>query len=82
LEYNTVDIKNGKADAYITRMAQDMKAYGKEIWLRPLHEANGDWYPWAIGYSSRVNTNETYIAAFRHIVDISVPTEHQRQMGV
>jgi len=24
----------------------------------------------AIGYSSRVNTNETYIAAFRHIVDI------------
>lgn len=69
-EYNTVDIKNGKADAYITRMAKDMKAYGKEIWLRPLHEANGDWYPWAIGYSSRVNTNETYIAAFRHIVDI------------
>uniref|UniRef100_UPI00355C9EEE Endoglucanase H,Endothelin-1 receptor,Soluble cytochrome b562 n=1 Tax=Homo sapiens TaxID=9606 RepID=UPI00355C9EEE len=69
-EYNTVDIKNGKADAYITRMAQDMKAYGKEIWLRPLHAANGDWYPWAIGYSSRVNTNETYIAAFRHIVDI------------
>jgi len=30
-EYNTVDIKNGKADAYITRMAQDMKAYGKEF---------------------------------------------------
>ncbi|HPT91264.1 MAG TPA: CIA30 family protein [Acetivibrio sp.] len=69
-EYNTVEIKNGKADAYLTRMAQDIKAYGKEIWLRPLHEANGNWYPWAIGYPGNVNTNETYIAAFRHIVDI------------
>ena len=69
-EYNTVDIKNGKADAYITRMARDIKAYGKEIWMRPLHEGNGDWYPWAIGYAGRVNTNDTFKAAFRHIVDI------------
>lgn len=69
-EYNTAAIKNGNADAYITQMAQDMKAYGKEIWLRPLHEANGNWYPWAIGYPGNVNTNDTYIAAFRRIVDI------------
>ena len=51
-------------------MARDIKSYGKEIWLRPLHEANGDWYPWAIGHKNRVNTNESYIAAFRHVVDI------------
>ncbi len=69
-EYDTVQIMNGNADNYIRRMAQDMKSYGKEIWLRPLHEANGDWYPWAIGYSSGRNTNSTYIAAFRRIVDI------------
>lgn len=69
-EYDTVQIMNGNADSYIKRMAQDMKSYGKEIWLRPLHEANGDWYPWAIGYKSGNNTNSTYIAAFRHIVDI------------
>ena len=69
-EYNTVAIKNGNADAYIAQMARDMKAYGKEIWLRPLHEANGNWYPWAIGYPGNINTNETYIAAFRRIVDI------------
>lgn len=69
-EYNTVQIMNGNADSYIKKMAQDMKSYGKEIWLRPLHEANGDWYPWAIGYESGINTNSTYIAAFRRIVDI------------
>ncbi len=69
-EYDTVQIMNGNADNYLKRMAQDMKSYGKEIWLRPLHEANGDWYPWAIGYKSGNNTNSTYIAAFRHIVDV------------
>lgn len=68
-EYNTVQIKNGNVDSYIIKMANDMKAYNKEIWLRPLHEGNGNWYPWAIG-DSTVNTNETYIAAYRHIVDI------------
>ena len=69
-EYDTVQIMNGTTDSYIRRMAQDMKSYGKEIWLRPLHEANGDWYPWAIGYTGGRNTNSTYIAAFRRIVDI------------
>jgi mannan endo-1,4-beta-mannosidase len=68
-EYNTVQIKDGKADSYIKQMANDMKAYNKEIWLRPLHEGNGNWYPWCIG-DSTVNTNATYIAAWRHIVDI------------
>ncbi len=68
-EYDTVKIKNGDADSYIQQMADDIKAYGKEIWMRPLHEANGNWYPWGIG-DSKVNTNDSYIAAFRHIVDI------------
>lgn len=69
-QYNTVQIMNGETDSYIKKMAQDMKSYGKEIWLRPLHEANGDWYPWAMGYKGGQNTNSTYISAFRRIVDI------------
>jgi endoglucanase len=68
-DYDTVKIKNGQADSYIKKMADDIKAFGKEIWLRPMHEGNGNWYPWGIG-DSKVNTNETYIAAYRHIVDI------------
>jgi len=69
-QYNTVQIMNGETDSYIRKMAQDMKSYGEEIWLRPLHEANGDWYPWAMGYEGGLNTNSTYISAFRRIVDI------------
>ena len=69
--YTAPDINSGKADAYLKKFARDMKSYGHEVWLRPLHEANGgDWYPWAVGNSSLANTNENVAEAFRHIVKI------------
>ena len=42
--YNAQDLVDGKADTYIRDYAKGVKGYGEEIWLRPLHEANGDWY--------------------------------------
>lgn len=66
---SNLDIKNGLKDQYIRQMAKDIKNYNKDIIIRLFHEANGNWYDWAIG-DSKVNTNETYIAAFRHVVDI------------
>ncbi|URZ07408.1 glycoside hydrolase family 26 protein [Clostridium felsineum] len=66
---SNMDIVNGKKDAYIKQMALDMKAYKKNIIIRLFHEGNGNWYDWAVG-DSKVNTNETYKAAFRHVVDI------------
>jgi endoglucanase len=63
------DIANGLKDEYIRKMANDIKAYNKNITIRLFHEANGNWYDWALG-DSKVNTNETFIAAFRHVVDI------------
>lgn len=63
------DITDGKKDSYIKNMAQSMKSYNKEIWINLMHEANGNWYDWAVG-DSKVNTNETYIAAYRHVVNI------------
>lgn len=69
--YTAPDITGGKADAYIGKFAKDMKAYAHEVWLRPLHEANGgDWYTWAVGNSSMANTDENVAEAFRHIVKI------------
>ncbi|SET30450.1 glycoside hydrolase family 26 protein [[Clostridium] polysaccharolyticum] len=62
-------ISSGQKDSYIRQMANDMKAYNKEINISLMHEANGNWYDWAIG-DSKVNTNQTYIAAYRHVVDI------------
>jgi beta-mannanase len=69
--YSAPDINSGNADAYITQFANDIKSYPHQIWLRPLHEANGgDWYSWAVGNSNMLNTNANVIAAYQHIVTI------------
>ena len=54
--YNAQDLVNGKADEYIRDYAKGVKGYGEEIWLRPLHEANGDWYDWSVGKAGAGNT--------------------------
>ncbi|WP_173468696.1 glycoside hydrolase family 26 protein [Fibrobacter succinogenes] len=68
--YNAQDLVNGKADEYIREYAKGVKGYGEEIWLRPLHEANGDWYDWGVGKAGAGNTDANVAEAFRHIVKI------------
>lgn len=68
--YTTKQIIEGKADAYLINYAQGVKSYGKEVWLRPFHEANGDWYDWGIAKSGAGNTNQTLIDAWKHVVTI------------
>ncbi|MCK9181461.1 MAG: dockerin [Fibrobacteraceae bacterium] len=68
--YSAQNIVDGTADAYIRTYADGVKSFGKEIWLRPLHEANGNWYDWSVGKSGSGNTNDNVAAAYRHIVDI------------
>ena len=54
--YNAQDLVDGKADEYIRDYAKGVKGYGEEIWLRPLHEANGDWYDWGVGKRTATGT--------------------------
>ena len=68
--YNAQELVNGKADSYIREYAKGVKGFGDEIWLRPLHEANGDWYDWGVGKSGAGNTDANVAEAFRHIVKI------------
>jgi len=68
--YNLDAINAGTADSYLRQYASDLKSYGKEVWLRPLHEANGDWYDWGIGKTGTSNTNAKCIEAWKHIVQI------------
>ncbi|MBR2211496.1 MAG: dockerin [Fibrobacter sp.] len=68
--YNAQDLVDGKADEYIRDYAKGVKNYGEEIWLRPLHEANGDWYDWGVGKKDAGNTDANVAEAFRHIVKI------------
>ena len=63
-------IVDGDADDYIREYAKGVKSYGEELWLRPLHEANGDWYDWGVGKKDAGNTDANVAEAFRHIVNI------------
>lgn len=58
----------GKCDDYIRSFAKDVKAYGKQIFLRWAQEMNGFWYPW--DGSHNFNDPSRYIDAYRHIRDI------------
>lgn len=66
--YALQNIINGNFDAYITRWAQDSKAWGHPYFLRFAHEMNGNWNPW----SEQVNGNKPgqFILAWRHVHDI------------
>ncbi len=58
-------ILGGDYDDYIYRWACASKALGIPYLLRPMHEMNGDWYPWC----GTVNSNdpEEYVRAWKHM---------------
>jgi hypothetical protein len=62
------NIINGNFDAYISKWAQDSKAWGHPYFLRFAHEMNGNWMPW----SELVNGNKPgqFVQAWRHIHNI------------
>ena len=63
-------IAAGRHDAYLRTWADQIAAYAGPVELRIAHEANGDWYPWAVGVNG--STAGSYIAAWRHIHDVFV----------
>jgi hypothetical protein len=67
-DYSLARIAGGAFDAYITKFARSLRDLHATVYLRPMHEMNGNWYPW----SGTVNGNspERYVEAWRHIVDI------------
>jgi hypothetical protein len=61
-------IAGGSFDGYISAWALALKVIGAPVYLRPMHEMNGNWYPWNAGVNG--NTPATFIQAWRRIVDI------------
>jgi hypothetical protein len=58
-------IAGGSRDAYLNTFADAAKAHGGEVWLRPFHEMNSNWYPWAGAYSG--NSPAQVVAAWKHV---------------
>lgn len=58
-------IATGEFDGYLDRWAADLRDHGGPVFIRPFHEMNNWWYPWAIGNNG--NTTHDLVAAWRHI---------------
>jgi mannan endo-1,4-beta-mannosidase len=65
---NLRDIASGEYDSYLTDFAETLKDDGRMIWLRPLHEFNGNWYSWSVFYEG--NSITDFVPAWRHVVQI------------
>ncbi|MHB1595640.1 MAG: glycoside hydrolase family 26 protein [Streptosporangiaceae bacterium] len=59
-------IAAGRADAYVTRLADGMKSYALPVVVSIGHEMNGNWYPW--GWQHTPAT--TFVQAWRRVHDI------------
>jgi hypothetical protein len=69
--YRLSALISGRHDAELTAIAQQIKAYGRAVYLRFAHEMNGGWYPWA--ESANGNQPGQYKAAWRHVHDLFAP---------
>lgn len=61
-------IASGRFDDYIAEYAEGVKAWGRWVRIRPMHEMNGDWYPWC----EAVNGNRPgdYVKAWWRIREV------------
>ena len=66
--YRLKAITSGRYDAYIRQWAIDIRTLGGPVMLRPMHEMNGNWYPWCGTVNG--NTPAEFVKAWRHIHDI------------
>jgi hypothetical protein len=69
-QYRLRRIADGEFDLYIRSWAEKLAAYGRVVYLRPMHEMNSNWYPWAGLVNG--NTPEDYVAAWRRMHDLFV----------
>ena len=63
--YKLSSIIDGRFDNYIRFWAKGLKTIEGEILLRPMHEMNGNWYPWC-GVTNG-NRPEEFVLAWRHL---------------
>ncbi len=68
--YSLASIASGAHDAFITSWAKAAASWGGTIYLRFMHEMNGDWYPWAVDGGHCGNTASAFVAAWRHTHDL------------
>lgn len=69
---NTFAVINaGTYDSYMKKTADELKAWGYPIFLRPFDEFDGDWLPWGLIYNGADSAADTaFIQAWQRMVNI------------
>ena len=64
------EIVDGVYDSYLEAYFSTAADHPRPVTIRPFHEMNGNWYPWALatGRSDIVSSIEEWIAAWQHLV--------------
>ena len=70
-DYSLRRIANGDFDGYLTTFVHDITTLGLPFVLRFDHEMNGNWYRWAEPDPHYDNAKGDYVAAWRHVHDLS-----------
>lgn len=67
-DFSLDQILSGRYDEYIRRWAHELSKISSPILFRPMHEMNGNWYPWC----GSVNGNDPgkYIETWRYLRSI------------
>jgi len=79
-DFSLSEILRGRYDDYIQNWALDLKEISGPIFFRPMHEMNGNWYPWCGGVNG--NRAEEYIAAWCYIKSIFNEARNDQLMWV
>ncbi|GFE61248.1 glycoside hydrolase family 26 protein [Geobacter sp. AOG2] len=72
-DFSLKNITSGMYDTYIRAFASILAAFQRTIFLRPMHEMNGCWYPWCGTVNQ--NTPDDFINAWRHIKKLFVEAD-------
>lgn len=74
--FSLSEILKGRYDDYIRKWALDLKELQSPIFFRPMHEMNGNWYPWCGNVSE--NKPAEYIETWRYIRSIFREVKNDR----
>ncbi len=66
--FSLKNIISGRYDVYLRAFADELARIPRLVYLRPMHEMNGNWYPWCVSVNG--NTCQDYISAWCHIHDL------------
>ncbi|MEW6376998.1 MAG: glycosyl hydrolase [Thermodesulfobacteriota bacterium] len=79
-DFSLSSILNGNYDDYLWNWANDLKEISTPIFFRPMHEMNGNWYPWC----GRVNGNDPkqYIETWCYLRSIFKKAGNERLIWV